>query len=241
MFLRQTIRRKDGKAHRYWSVVENRRLRGGGTAQKTLLYLGEINDSQQAGWCRAIEAVAGDKPVQLCLFPADRQPPQAVEHVQIRMDKLALKRPRQWGACWLALELWSRLRLNGPSSTMRGNGCDLRITPHENRAFLFTEVGSHRTRNAPDRPRRPPRRHAAKVDGWGSPAMQKTYTHIGRDHLREQMAKRPTLAQATATAAVPAASPAPIEHAISLERMDKAGLERLLAAVTQKLGTDKGA
>jgi len=112
MFLRQTIRRKDGKAHRYWSVVENRRLRGGGTAQKILLYLGEINDSQQAGWCRAIEAVAGDKPVQLCLFPADRQPPQAVEHVQIRMDKLVLKRPRQWGACWLALELWSRLRLD---------------------------------------------------------------------------------------------------------------------------------
>ena len=82
MFLRHTIRRKDGKSHRYWSVVENRRLRGGGTAQKTLLYLGEINDSQQAGWCKAIEAVAGNKPVQLCLFPADRQPPQAVEHVQ---------------------------------------------------------------------------------------------------------------------------------------------------------------
>ena len=112
MFLRQTIRRKDGKAHRYWSVVENRRLRGGGTAQKTLLYLGEINDSQQAGWCKAMEAVAGDKPVQLCLFPADRQPPAAVEHVQIRMDKLELKRPRQWGACWLALELWARLRLD---------------------------------------------------------------------------------------------------------------------------------
>ena len=112
MFLRHTIRRKDGKAHRYWSVVENRRLRGGGTAQKTLLYLGEINDSQQAGWCKAIEAVAGDKPVQLCLFPADRQPPQSVEHVQIRMDKLVLKRPRQWGACWLALELWARLRLD---------------------------------------------------------------------------------------------------------------------------------
>jgi len=112
MFLRHTTRRKDGKDHRYWSVVENRRLRGGGSAQKTLLYLGEINDSQQAGWCKAIEAVAGGRSTQLCLFPADREPPATVAHVQIRMDKLQLRRPRQWGACWLALELWSRLRLD---------------------------------------------------------------------------------------------------------------------------------
>jgi transposase len=112
MFLRHTTRRKDGKEHRYWSVVESRRLRGGGSAQKTLLYLGEINDSQQAGWCKAIEAVAGGQPTQLCLFPADREPPATVAHVQIRMDKLQLRRPRQWGACWLALELWSRLRLD---------------------------------------------------------------------------------------------------------------------------------
>lgn len=114
MFLRATTRWKDGKVHRYWSVVENRRLRGGGSVQKTLLYLGEINDSQQAGWCRAIDTVTGleRRPTQLCLFPADREPPPAVPHVQIRMDKLVLKRPRQWGACWLALELWSKLRLD---------------------------------------------------------------------------------------------------------------------------------
>lgn len=114
MFLRSTTRRKDGKVHRYWSVVENRRLRGGGSAQKTLLYLGEINDSQQAGWCRAIDAVTGldRQPTQLCLFPADREPPSSIAHVQIRMDKLELRRPRQWGACWLALELWAKLRLD---------------------------------------------------------------------------------------------------------------------------------
>ena len=114
MFLRPTTRRKDGKVHRYWSVVENRRLRGGGSAQKTLLYLGEINDSQQAGWCRAIDAVTGldRQPTQLCLFPADREPPSSIAHVQIRMDKLELRRPRQWGACWLALELWAKLRLD---------------------------------------------------------------------------------------------------------------------------------
>ena len=112
MFLRFTTRKKDGKAHRYWSVVENRRVRGGGSVQKSLLYLGEINDSQHAGWCKAIEALDNGKPVQMCLFPADRQPPPEVAHVQIRMDKLILRRPRQWGACWLAMELWKLLKLD---------------------------------------------------------------------------------------------------------------------------------
>jgi hypothetical protein len=50
MFLRSTNRRKDGKDHRYFSAVENRRLPGGKTAQRTVLYLGEINDRQQAAW-----------------------------------------------------------------------------------------------------------------------------------------------------------------------------------------------
>lgn len=112
MFLRSTTRKKDGKVHRYWSVVENRRVRGGGSVQKALLYLGEINDSQHAGWCKAIETLDGGKPVQMCLFPADRQPPKEVAHVQIRMDKLILRRPRQWGACWLALELWKKLQFD---------------------------------------------------------------------------------------------------------------------------------
>jgi hypothetical protein len=42
MILRSTNRHKDGKDHRYFSVVENRRLPGGKTAQRTVLYLGEI-------------------------------------------------------------------------------------------------------------------------------------------------------------------------------------------------------
>jgi Transposase DDE domain len=112
MFLRHTTRKKDGKEHRYWSVVENRRLRGGSSVQKVLLYLGEINDSQHAGWCKAIDALDGDKPVQMFLYPADRQPPKEISPVQIRMDKLILRRPRQWGACWLTLELWKKLQLD---------------------------------------------------------------------------------------------------------------------------------
>jgi hypothetical protein len=47
MFLRCTTRKKNGKEHRYWNLVENRRVAGGQVVQRQVLYLGEINDSQQ--------------------------------------------------------------------------------------------------------------------------------------------------------------------------------------------------
>lgn len=112
MFLRSVIRRKDGKDHRYWSVVENRRANRKRVVQKTLLYLGEINDAQQSNWVRAIEAVDGKAKRQLSLFPDDRQPPSGCDAIQVKMSELALLRPRQWGGCWLALELWEQLRLD---------------------------------------------------------------------------------------------------------------------------------
>lgn len=112
MFLRETNRHKDGKSHRYYSVVENRRVRDGRTCQKTLLYLGEINDSQRAGWVRAIEVVEGGQRRQLALFAEDRPIPEGVENsVRLRMDQLELRRPRQWGACWLACVLWEMVGL----------------------------------------------------------------------------------------------------------------------------------
>jgi hypothetical protein len=57
VFLRYNTRKKDGKVHRYWSVVENRRLRSGHTTQRTVLSLGEINDTQQAAWRKSLEAL----------------------------------------------------------------------------------------------------------------------------------------------------------------------------------------
>ena len=109
MFLRHNRRFKDGKEHRYWSVVENRRVSAGKSVQKTLLYLGEINDSERAGWTRAIEAIdESDQPRQINLFPEDRRPAPALEDasIRLRLGQIELTRPRQWGACWLALELW---------------------------------------------------------------------------------------------------------------------------------------
>lgn len=115
MFLRDNKRFKDGKEHRYWSVVENRRAAAGRTVQKTLLYLGEINDSEKAAWTRAIEALdENQNSCQISLFPADRTPDPALGNpaIQLRLGGIELSRPRQWGGCWLALELWNRLQLD---------------------------------------------------------------------------------------------------------------------------------
>ena len=116
MFLRPKDRHKDGKTHRYWSVVENHRVSGGRWVQRQVLYLGELNDRQRAGWVRTIEAVEGrdGSTRQLALFPEDRPELPAVgcEAVRVRIDRIELRRPRQWGACWLALYLWDLLQLD---------------------------------------------------------------------------------------------------------------------------------
>ncbi|HSR34343.1 MAG TPA: IS1634 family transposase, partial [Anaerolineae bacterium] len=115
MFLRAKTRKKDGKTHRYWSIVENRRTRGNRVVQRQVLYLGEINDSQQSAWCRAIDVVDGTarRGKQVALFPSDRRaPPLPWDVVHVQLNELALKRPRQWGACWLACELWDHLQLD---------------------------------------------------------------------------------------------------------------------------------
>ena len=115
MFLRHKIRRKDGKEHRYWSIVENRRVSGGRTVQRHVLYLGEINDSQRAAWCQTIEAFdeSGERTGQIALFPEDRSAPALdCDVVHVRLSGLRLRRPRQWGACWLACYLWDQLQLD---------------------------------------------------------------------------------------------------------------------------------
>ena len=114
MFVCCKMRRKDGKEHRYWSVVENVRVRGGRVVQRQVLYLGEINDSQRAAWCRSIAVLDETASArQLALFPADRAAPALdCEVVQIRVTDVQVRDPRQWGACWLALTVWDRLELD---------------------------------------------------------------------------------------------------------------------------------
>ena len=116
MFLRATKRKKDGQEHRYWSVVENIRHPTGPVHQKTLLYLGELNDSQQAVWTKAI-AVFNTEAGQMetrSLFPADRVPPSTVAApaLSLCLADYRLSQARQYGACWLAGELWRQLGLD---------------------------------------------------------------------------------------------------------------------------------
>src|SRR3990167_6312509 len=116
MFLRATTRKKDGKEHRYFSVVENRRVAGGRVLQRHVLYLGEINSSQELAWRKSIEVLEdGERvPRSLALFPEDRCEGLAPDAsiVRLRLSELSLRRPRQWGACWLTLKLWQELGLD---------------------------------------------------------------------------------------------------------------------------------
>jgi transposase len=116
MFLRATTRKKDGKLHRYFSVVENKRVQGGRVVQRHVLYLGEINSSQELAWRKSIEVLdeTHEGPRTLALFPEDRCDEVAVDEsiVRLRLSQMRLERPRQWGGCWLALQLWRELDLD---------------------------------------------------------------------------------------------------------------------------------
>jgi transposase len=116
MFLRAKIRKKNGKQHRYWSVVENKRVAGGRVVQKDVLYLGEINSSQELAWRKSIEVLdeVAARPRTLALFPEDACETLGADDtiVRLKLNALRLERPRQWGACWLALRLWSELKLD---------------------------------------------------------------------------------------------------------------------------------
>jgi transposase len=114
MFLRSTRRKKDGKDHRYFSVVENQRVAANKTVQRTVLYLGEINDAQQAAWRKTMEVFDEEQQDyrNLSLFPEDRPiPADAVDSLQVRLSGLELRRPRPFGNCWLASETWRQLGL----------------------------------------------------------------------------------------------------------------------------------
>jgi len=115
MFLKTHRRTKNGKEHRYYSIVESRRT-GRGVVQRQVLYLGEINDSQREAWQRAIRVFDEEAQAEreVAVYSAGTVLPThaAGRGVQVRLDAMALHRPRQWGACWLAADLWRQLELD---------------------------------------------------------------------------------------------------------------------------------
>ncbi|HEY6370986.1 MAG TPA: IS1634 family transposase [Candidatus Sulfotelmatobacter sp.] len=115
MFLRSNTRIKDGKEHRYYALVESRRLQSGKVAQRQVLYLGEINDSQQAAWRKTLDVFDEQQHRfrPLSLFPEDRPvPADAIDSVQVKLGEMKLERARPYGNCWLGCELWRQLQLD---------------------------------------------------------------------------------------------------------------------------------
>ena len=115
MFLRSNKRIKDGKEHRYYTVVESRRLSSGKVAQRQVLYLGEINDSQKAAWRKTLEVFDENQHrfTSLSLFAEDRPvPADALDSVQVKLNEMKLERARPFGNCWLGCELWRQLQLD---------------------------------------------------------------------------------------------------------------------------------
>lgn len=115
MFLRCHSRKKNGKRHRYWSVVESRRCRNGRPAQRQVLYLGEINDVQEAAWRKTVAVFDEQKKEtrQLSLFPSDRPlPPEEVNALSVVLTEMRLLHPRSFGDCWLGCLLWDELELS---------------------------------------------------------------------------------------------------------------------------------
>jgi transposase len=114
MFLRPYRVAKDGKDHTYWSLVETVRTPEG-PRQRTVCYLGELNSSAQSRWLKAVEVFneRGERR-QLKLFPSGVEPPgNDPEVVQVWVKRIRLERTRQFGNCFLGLELWKRLGLEG--------------------------------------------------------------------------------------------------------------------------------
>jgi transposase len=117
MFLRCKKRRKDGKEHLSWSVVENRRLPDGRVNQRQVLYLGELNGRQERSWRKTVEIFDPETSGlrQAALFAEEHLPRDdedgIIAHVGLCLSRLRLERPRQWGACWLGCELWRQLGL----------------------------------------------------------------------------------------------------------------------------------
>jgi transposase len=113
MFLRPHQRAKDGKDHTYWSLVETVRT-ADGPRQKTLCYLGELNSSAQARWLKTIEVFnEHGEAQQLKLFPSHVEAPADDPQVaRVLVNRVRLERTRQFGACYLGLELWRRLQLD---------------------------------------------------------------------------------------------------------------------------------
>jgi len=115
IFLRSHERRKDGKINTYWSLVENRRCADGRVVQRHVLYLGKLTPAQELSWEKTADQF------DQALEPGEPLPGLATERelrskeaaaMAVHLKQFRIERPRQWGACWVALSIWNLLKLS---------------------------------------------------------------------------------------------------------------------------------
>jgi transposase len=115
MFLRRFERRKSGKPHTYWALVESYRT-GKGSRQRVVSYLGELTANEQDGWTQFCSHLNGEAPTrrpERTLFdPPHRDPPQSDEPLLVKLSSIRLERTRDFGDVWLAWGLWRMLGLD---------------------------------------------------------------------------------------------------------------------------------
>jgi len=113
VFLRRYPRRKNGKTHSYWALVESYRT-GRGSRQRVVAYLGELKRGEENGWAQLGRKLSGRKRPQRSLFdpPHYDDPLDDEEPVLVRLKDVALERLRDFGDVWMALGLWRLLELD---------------------------------------------------------------------------------------------------------------------------------
>ena len=106
MFLKRLQRRKNGKGHTYWALVESIRT-AKGSRHRVVAYLGELKKSEKNGWGQLCRRLNGRARPQPSLFdPPHYDEPSDDEPVLVKLKDIRLQRLRDFGDVWLALGLW---------------------------------------------------------------------------------------------------------------------------------------
>jgi transposase len=112
MFLKRLERRKSGKQHTYWALVESCRT-AKGSRHRIVAYLGELKKSERNGWAQLARRLDGKARPQPTLFdPPHYDDADDHEPVLVKLKGVKLQRLRDFGDVWLALGLWRLLGLD---------------------------------------------------------------------------------------------------------------------------------
>ena len=112
MFLRRCERKKNGKQHTYWALVESYRS-ARGSRQRVVAYIGELKANEQNGWVQLGQRLDKKSRPQPSLFdPPYYDDPIDQESVEVNLKGIRLERLRDFGDVWLALGLWRLLGLD---------------------------------------------------------------------------------------------------------------------------------